>query len=133
MLTNAGIIIFNQFPDREKKQIIYVPHKIERVWFYKDQKVSVSDTGLKSAELYKLRIPWPAEGWLPANNFQELADPGEAWTVRNGDFFLVGEWKGGNVSGIGEIRKQFSGIVGMVLSHTENFYGSSPHIRIGGA
>lgn len=132
MLTNAEIVIFNQFPDREKKRMIYVPHKVPKVWFYKDQKVTVEEHGLKSAELYKIRIPWPAEGWLPEQDFRDLAEPGEAWTVQNGDFLLKGDWDGGSVSGIAEIRKRFSGEVGEVLSHSENFYSFSPHIRIGG-
>ena len=41
-------------------------------------------------------------------------------------------WGGGVVSGIDEIKKEFSGIVGKVLSHSENFFGASKHIRIGG-
>lgn len=132
MLTNAEIVIFNQFPDREKKRMVYVPHKIPKVWLYKDQKVAVGEHGLKSAELYKIRIPWPVEGWLPEQDFRDLAEPGEAWTVQNGDFFLKGDWDGGSVSGIAEIRKRFSGEVGEVLSHSENFYSFSPHIRIRG-
>ena len=95
MLTNAEIVIFNQFPDREKKRMIYVPHKVPKVWLYKDQKVTVGEHGLKSAELYKIRIPWPVEGWLPEQDFRDLAEPGEAWTVQNGDFFLKGDWDGG--------------------------------------
>ena len=51
MLTNAEIVIFNQFPDREKKRMIYVPHKVPKVWLYKDQKVTVGEHGLKSAEI----------------------------------------------------------------------------------
>ena len=75
MLTNAEIVIFNQFPDREKKRMVYVPHKIPKVWLYKDQKVAVGEHGLKSAELYKIRIPWPVEGWLPEQDFR---GPGRA-------------------------------------------------------
>ena len=33
---------------------------------------------------------------------------------------------------IEDIRKRFSGTIGKVLSHSENFFGSSKHIRIGG-
>ena len=52
--------------------------------------------------------------------------------MRNGDFFILGEWDGENVTGIEDIRKRFSGTIGKVLSHSENFFGSSKHIRIGG-
>ena len=45
----------------------------------------------------------------------------------------MGRWCGNfKVSGIDEIKKEFSGIVGKVLSHSENFFGASKHIRIGG-
>ena len=33
---------------------------------------------------------------------------------------------------IEDIKKEFSGIIGKVLSHSENFFGSQKHIRIGG-
>ena len=52
----------------------------------------------------------------------DLAEPGEKWTVQNDDFFNVGKWSGAEkVSGIAEIKKGFSGEVGKVLSHSENF------------
>lgn len=133
MLTNAATTVFNKFPDRESKKMIYIPHYVERVWFHTNQKSTVSDKGLVSADEYKIRIPYSeCVDWLPVDDFMELADPGENWTVQNGDFFIVGTWSGGNVSGISEIKKAFSGVVGTVLSHSENFFGSSQHIRIGG-
>lgn len=133
MLTNAVITIFNRFPSREEKKFIYVPHVIPHAWFYTNQKSSVSERGLSSADEYKIRIPYEeCREWLPENDFKELADSGGYWTVQNGDFFLVGNWSKGAVRGIDEIKKEFSGTVGKVLSHSENFFGSSKHIRIGG-
>lgn len=134
MLTNAAITIFNSFPDRETKKMVYIPHYIEHVWFHTNQKTSVVEGGLSSADEYKIRIPYSeCFDWLPINDFLELEDPGGKWTVQNGDFFIVGKWSGaGKISGIAEIKKGFSGIVGKVLSHSENFFGTSKHIRIGG-
>ena len=133
VLTNATITIFNRFPSREEGTFIYVPHTIPRVWFHTNQKSSVSERGLSSADEYKIRIPYEeCGGWLPENDFRELANPGGHWTVQNGDFFLIGNWNKGAVKGIKEIEKEFSGTVGKVLSHSENFFGSSKHMRIGG-
>lgn len=133
MITNAVLTIFNQFPDRENKKMIFVPHKLDSVWFYTNQKSSVGTDGLSSADEYKIRVPYSiCSDWLPPNNYRGLTDPSNNWTVQNGDLFIVGEWAGGNVSGIAELKKSFFGVVGTVLSHSENFYGSSKHIRIGG-
>lgn len=133
MLVNAAITVFNKFPDRENKKFVYIPHYIQHVWFHTNQKSTVSDKGLCSADQYNIRIPYTeCVDWLPANDFMELTDPGEHWSVQNGDFFILGEWMGKNVSGIADLKKGFSGVTGMVLSHSENFFGSSQHIRIGG-
>lgn len=132
MVTNAVITIFNRFPDRESKKMVYVPHVLEKVWFHADRKSAVGEKGLFSTDVYQIRIPYPCEGWLPVQDYRELAEPGEKWTVENGDLFLKGRWDGGTVSGIREIKEKFSGVVGTVLNHSENFFGSSKHIRIGG-
>lgn len=133
VLTNASLTIFNRFPDSQSRKFVYIPHYIPNVWLHKDQKVSVGDGGLKSADAYKIRIPYSECGdWLPPEDFTGLTDPEGKWTVQNGDFFLVGAWPGEEINGIEEIKKEFSGVIGRVLSHSENFFGSSRHIRIGG-
>ena len=73
MLTNATITIFNKFPDREGRRFVYVPHVLKDVWFHTDQKTAVADSGLASADSYKIRIPYPCEGWLPPNDYRDLA------------------------------------------------------------
>lgn len=132
MLTNAEITIFNCFPDKNSKKFVYIPHHIPHVWFYKDQKTSVSTGALTSADVYKIRIPYSeCSDWIEPEQF--AADPKGHWTVQNKDLFIAGKWTGADrVSGIEEIKKGFSGEVVFVQSHSENFFGSSPHIRIGG-
>lgn len=132
MLTNATITIFNKFPDRENRRFVYVPHVLKDVWFHTDQKTAVADAGLVSADSYRIRIPHPCVGWVSENYYVNQGSPDGIWTVQNGDFFLVGEWDDGNVSGIKDIQDRFHGIVGTVLSHSEIFFGTAPHIRIGG-
>ena len=134
MLTNAEITIFNCFPDKASKRFIYIPHYIDQAWSYRDLRVSVVDGGLISAEVFKIRIPYQmCDRWLPPEEFCGLSYPMGNWTVQNGDFFIIGQWYGSmSVNGVDEIKREFSGVVGSVLSHSENFFGSSPHIRIGG-
>lgn len=134
MLTNAEITIFNCFPDKDSKKFVYIPHYIPSVWFHTDQKISVTSGGMVSADSYQIRIPRRVcEGWLPPEEFNSSSYPMGRWTVQNDDLFIVGQWYGSmQVSGIEEIKREFSGVVGKVLSHSENFFGSSPHIRIGG-
>lgn len=133
MLTNTDITIFNAFPDKKSKKIVYVPYYVDAVWFYEDQKTEIVNGGLGSVDVYKIRIPYEQCGnWIPAVEFRKKSNVSGEWTVQNGDFFMVGSWNGGNVSGIDEIRKKASGIVGKVLNHSGNFFGGSKHIRIGG-
>lgn len=134
MLTNAEITIFNRFPDKDSKKFVYLPHHISAVWFHTDQKTSVTTGGMVSADVYQIRIPYEeCSEWIPPEEFAKSVPPLSGWTVQNGDLFIVGQWHGNTeVSGIEEIKKEFSGVVGKVLSHSENFFGSSKHIRIGG-
>lgn len=132
MLTNATITIFNRFADQKLKKFIYVPHILPDVWFHEKQVIRPEQGGLVSANDYRIRIPFPRDGWLPPNDFKDLADTENQWTVQDKDFFLVGTWEGGPVNGIDELKKKFSGTVGIILNHSENFFGSSQHIRIGG-
>ena len=68
-----------------------------------------------------------------SDEFLRSETPSRNWTVQNGDLFIVGIWNGADrVSGINEIKKEFSGVVGEILSHSVNFFGSSKHIRLGG-
>ena len=133
MLTNASITIFNKFPDQKSRKFIYVPHYIEHVWFHKDQKINVESGSMISADVVKVRIPVSeCEDWIEETAFVELTEPGESWTVQDKDFFVLGEWTGGPVSDLSEVKKEYPGKVWAILSYSENFFGSSQHIRIGG-
>lgn len=69
MITNAEITIFNRFSDEESKKFIYIPHYVAPVWFYRNQKISVVDGGMISAEAFQIRIPRRVcEGWSHRKN-----------------------------------------------------------------
>lgn len=133
MLTNTVITIFNRFPDRAGREFIYVPHVIQDVWFHAAKKVTADQGGLTSNPVYKIRIPFPRPDWVSPEEYLKQEDPGNVWTVKDKDLFLEGVWTGENViRGIEDIKRQFSGTVGVILNHSENFFGSSQHIRIEG-
>lgn len=57
MLTNTDITIYNREYDSESRldtwNRVYVPE----AWWYKNEKASVTTDGLKSADVYTIRIP----------------------------------------------------------------------------
>lgn len=57
MLTNADITVYNSFLDPESRMRVWHHTMIKGVWFYVDNKVSLTDGGLASADAYKVRIP----------------------------------------------------------------------------
>lgn len=133
MITNATITIFNRFPDRENRELVYIPHVIPEVWFHAAEKITADQGGLTSNPVYKIRIPFPQNGWISPEEYLNQESPGTSWTVKDKEFFIVGIWPGEErVKGIEDIKRQFSGTVGVILNYSENFFGSSKHIRIEG-
>ena len=61
MLTNADITIYNHIYDKATRLDEWRRTVIHGVHFYVDNKVSVGDSGLNSADVYKIRIPEDAE------------------------------------------------------------------------
>ena len=101
---------------------------------YEITSIAGSSMGAMVGAMYASGKLEECKEWLPSNDFRELGNPNENWTVQNGDFFIVGKWNGKErVNGIEEIKREFSGVTGKILSHSENFFGSSKHIRIGGS
>ena len=130
MITNAEMTIFNACPDQREKKIVYIPHFIGKVWFHKDVKISSAEGGFVRMDVFWIRVPEESlAGWLPP---EEFSGDGDGWTVQNKDFFILGKWEGTKVKDISDVRKIYRGTMGIVNSHSENFFGTSPHIRIGG-
>ena len=57
MLTNADITIYNRKRNPETKKMEYCRTILKGVHWYTEQKVTVGENGLKSADLYKIRVP----------------------------------------------------------------------------
>lgn len=129
MLTNADITIFNKIPNQSKKCFEYVGHYISDVSFYTDQKVSVGDGGLKSANVYKIRIQEESlEGYVLPDEFMKTYS---GWTVNTGDLFVLGHYAG-NITGVADLA-DCNRPYGIVNSWSDNRNGGLPHIRIGGS
>ena len=106
MLTNAVITFFNRYPDKEQKKMVYLPHRIDRAWYHISRKTTPSQGGLISSDEHMLRIPFDqCADWKPADQFA-TGQKGTCWTVQNGDLFIQGEWCGGEVMGIDDLKKQ---------------------------
>ena len=78
MLTNATITIYNHRYDSLTRFDTWHRTIIENVHVYVDHKASVGDSGLNSAEVYKIRIPTDVENadqYLPPEEYAELENP----------------------------------------------------------
>lgn len=128
MITNADMTIYNRVPDKGKKCFVYKAHYIPAVSFYTDQKVITGGAEVKSADVYKIRIPEESlEGYLPPDEFARAPDTG--WSVENEDLFVTG--KHGEIAGIADLA-ELHRPYGKVSSWSDNRRGGLPHIRIGG-
>lgn len=101
---------------------------------YVDHKVSAGDSGLNSAEVYKIRIPIDVENadqYLPPEEYAELENPAGYWTIQNDDHIVLGECSK-NIEKPADLQKM-SRRHCKVLSWSDNRFGGLPHWRIGGA
>ena len=135
MLTNADITIYNRKANPSTGRMEYCATVVMGVWWHTDQKVQIlaADKGLSSADEYKIRIPMQGrDGYLLPEKYAALpyGDHTEYWTIENGDIFLKGIHKEKIEKPSDLSKKGF--LIGTVASHSENFTGLCPHIRIGG-
>ena len=87
MTTNADITVYNSFlnPDTRLKE--WRRTVIKKAWFYVDNKVSVTDGGLASADSFKVRIPVDAE--FSGSHYvapEEYTGKENTWTLKNDDY-----------------------------------------------
>lgn len=57
MITNANITIVSRIFDEETREDKYIAKVIKDVSWYADFKASIGESGLKSGDIYKVRIP----------------------------------------------------------------------------
>ena len=134
MLTNATITIYNRKPGNKNTFDTWHRTVIRDVYACVDHKASVGDSGLNSAEVYKIRIPTDVENadqYLPPEEYVKKDNPGDYWTIQIDDHIVLGECDK-------EIEKP-ADLAGVrlrhckVLSWSDNRFRGLPHWRIGGA
>ena len=94
MLTNATITIYNRIPGKKNTFDTWHRTVIRDVHVYVDHKASVGDSGLNSAEEYKIRIPTDVENadqYLPQEEYVKKDNPGDCWTIQIDDHIVLGE------------------------------------------
>lgn len=111
MLTNTDITIYNREYDPETRldnwRRVYVPE----AWWYKNEKASITTDGLKSADVYTIRIP------------------DTSITLKKDDYIVKG-----NCNVVMETVKDLDGLEKTrVTSVNYNTFGGNPHIKVVGA
>ena len=107
---------------------------IRDVHVYVDHKASVGDSGLNSAEVYKIRIPTDVENadqYLSPEEFVKKDNPGNYWTIQIDDHIVLEECikEIEKPADLKDVRLRHC----KVLSWSDNRFGGLPHWRIGGA
>ena len=134
MLTNATITIYNRKPGNKNTFDTWHRTVIRDVHVYVDHKASVGDSGLNSAEVYKIRIPTDVENadqYLPPEEFAKKDNPGNYWTIQIDDYIVLEECTKEieKPADLKDVRLRHC----KVLSWSDNRFGGLPHWRIGGA
>lgn len=137
MTTNADMTIYNYWYNPEEKAWEYRRTQIEGVYWYADQKVAVTDKGVVSGDIYKIRIPQDAivedgRRYLAAELYHNLSieNVDRYWTINKEDLFVKGLIVNDVVS-LSSLKQYPES--GKVMSFSVNYHSSDPHIRIGGA
>lgn len=92
MITNADVTIYNKRVDKKTRQTVYVRTILRDVHWYTDQKVSVGEKGLNSADVIKIRVPTEErqEIFVEPAEYARLEDTAGYWTAANGDLIAKG-------------------------------------------
>lgn len=134
VLTNAMITIYNRKYDKTTGFDTWNRTVIHGVHVYINHKAQLMESGLKSADIYKIRIPTDVENvdqYLPPEEYAKMDNPGDYWTIQNDDHIVLGDCDKEieKPADLSDIRLRHC----KVLSWSDNRFGGLPHWRIGGA
>lgn len=133
MLTNTDITVFNSYID-EDDNTLYSSVIINGVNWQSEEKVTVSDKGLISADEIKIYIPVTSLNgieYVPRKAYNSLKDKTGYFTLKEGDKIVKGEYMG-EISSIKDFNKLDN--VATIISVADNRYGSisMQHFEVGG-
>ena len=134
MIINANITVNNRRAGSKLTFVSWHRPALRGVHVYVDHMLSAGDSGLNSAEVYKIRIHIDVENadqYLPPEEYAELENPAGYWTIQNDDHIVLGECSK-NIEKPADLQKM-SRRHCKVLSWSDNRFGGLPHWRIGGA
>ena len=133
MITNTDITVFNSYID-EDDNTLYSPTVIHDVNWQSEEKVTVSDKGLVSADEIKIYIPVTSLNgieYVPRKAYNSLKDKTGYFTLKEGDKIVKGE-DTGTINTIKDFNKLDN--VATIISVKDNRYGSlsMQHFEVGG-
>ncbi len=132
MVTNADITIYNREYDQKNRLDIWHRTVIRGVWFHADNKVQQTDSGLKSSDVYKIRIPVEAPGkeYLDPEAYAASENKDDHWTIQQDDIVVIGVcgWEIAKPADLTALHKRYV----KITSWSDNRFGGLPHWRIGG-
>ena len=133
MITNTDITVFNSYID-EDDNTLYSPTVIHDVNWQSEEKVTVSDKGLISADEIKIYIPVTSLNgieYVPRKAYNSLKDKTGYFTLKEEDKIVKGEYMG-EISSIKDFNKLDN--VATIISVADNRYGSisMQHFEVGG-
>jgi len=130
---DANITIYNRKLNSTTKVYEFHPTQISGVNWYTDQKATVTDGGLKSADIYKVRIPEensPIGIYVDDKTYQAKSDVTGYWTIQKDDLVVLG-LVSDSITSQADLTKKYSQVF-KVNSYSDNRHGGLPHWRIGG-
>lgn len=132
MTTNADITIYNKEYDPKNRLDVWHRTVIDNVWFYVDNKVQQTDSGLKSSDVYKIRIPEgsPDKEYLDEEAYIKAKDKDRHWTLQQDDIIVFGRcpYEITKPADLTSVHKQYI----KIISWSDNRFGGLPHWRVGG-
>lgn len=134
MTTNASMTLYHRQMNRKTGFYEYLRRFIPRVHWYTDQKIAVQEKGIKSVDIYKIRIPASElKDYVLPEEYAALTKEERAskWTIDNQDLFVKGECVLESIKSSVDLERHHY-TYGSVNSWSDNRFGGSPHIRIGG-
>lgn len=133
MTTNADITVYNHKYNKDTRLDDWSRTVIHGVHFYVDNKVAIVDNGLKSADIYKVRIPEDAvceKGFLPDDQYASRDDVSQFWTLQDGDIIVLGVCED-EIERPADLKEK-KGRYCTIMSWSDNRFGGLPHWRVCG-
>lgn len=131
MLTNADITLYNRYYNKNIRLDEYRRTVIRGVHFYVDNKVTVTTEGLRSADVYKVRIPVSADsGGAVFVSARDYKGEWGTWTLQADDYIVRGVLET-EIERPAELHKEAEQVF-RITSWSDNRFGSLPHWRVGG-